>query len=138
MQQPFIHAVQRGLVALALTTLLGCSPKEDDPNVPITDTTQAPIYTDGTYTATGEYGGQPSHLTVTVSLQEGLIQQVQVQTHATNPNSLDYQRRFADAVPQVVVGKPLKDVKVSKLAGSSGCPIGFNNALDQIRQKATR
>lgn len=138
MKQPKAPTVQRGLVTLALLALLGCSPKESDSMPAPTATTQAPVYKDGSYTAVGTYGGLPSHLTVTVNLQQGLIRQVQVKTHATDPTSLDYQRRFADAVPQVVQGKPLKDVQVGKLAGASGCPIGFNDALDQIRKQATK
>ena len=137
MYQSLFSATRHGFVALALTALLGCAPKDAD-IMPAAPTTQAPTYKDGTYTATGTYGGLPSHLTVTVNLQQGLISQVQVKTHATDPTSLDYQRRFADAVPQVVEGKPLKDVKVGKLAGSSGCPIGFNDALDQIRKQAAK
>lgn len=61
----------------------------------------------------------------------------QVQKHATDPTSLDYQRRFAEAVPAAALGKRLKDVNVGKLAGSSVCPIGSNDALDQIRKQAT-
>ncbi|RZK59932.1 MAG: hypothetical protein EOO59_07305 [Hymenobacter sp.] len=106
--------------------------------MPLTATSQTPTYQDGTYSAVGTYGGLPSHLTVTVDLRRGLIEKVQVKTHATDLTSLDYQRRFADAVPAVVVGKPLRDVQVGKLAGASGCPIGFNDALTQIRQQAAR
>lgn len=137
MVQPLLPAVQCGLVTLLLAALLGCAP--NDSNVmPTAPTTQTPPYKDGTYTATGTYGGLPSHLTVTVDLQQGLIRHVQVKTHATDPTSLDYQRHFAEAVPSAVEGKLLKDVKVGKLAGASGCPIGFNDALSQIRQQATK
>jgi len=134
--QPWFLPAQRSVVALALVALLGCAPN-DSAIMPAAPTTQSSAYKDGTYTATGTYGGLPSHLTVTVNVQQGLILQVQVKTHATDPTSLDYQRRFADAVPAVVVGKLLKDVQVGKLAGASGCPIGFNDALDQIRKQAT-
>ena len=134
--QPLFLSAQRSLVALALAALLGCAPN-DSALMPAAPTTQSPTYKDGTYSAIGTYGGLPSHLTVTVNVQQGLIRQVQVKTHATDPTSLDYQRRFAQAVPAAMVGKLLKDVNVGKLAGSSGCPIGFNDALDQIRKQAT-
>lgn len=137
MHQPLLPIVQRGFVALALTALLGCAPNDSD-IMPATPTTQAPTYKDGTYSAVGTYGGLPSHLTVTVNLQQGLISHVEVKTHATDPTSLDYQRNFAAAVPAVVEGKSLKDAKVGKLAGASGCPIGFNDALDQIRKQAAK
>jgi uncharacterized protein with FMN-binding domain len=95
-------------------------------------------YRDGSYTAVGQYGNLPSFLTVSVDVRDDRIVRTVVKTHATDPTSLDYQRRFGAAVPAAVVGKPLSEVKVGRLAGSSGCPIGFNAALDQIRAKAER
>lgn len=93
-------------------------------------------YADGVYTATGQYGGGPSFITVTVTLQDGIVTKVAVRPHATVPRSLELQRSFADAVPRVVVGKPIDRLRVGKLAGSSHTPVGFNAALQQIRQKA--
>lgn len=95
-------------------------------------------YSDGVYTATGQYGGQPSFVTVTVTLKNGIVDRVQVRPHATVPRSLELQRSFASAVPKVVVGKRLDDVHVGKLAGSSGTPKGFNDAIDKIKRQAAR
>lgn len=95
-------------------------------------------YADGVYTATGQYGGLPSSLVVRVRLDKGVIAQVDVGTPAKDPTSLDYQKRFAAAVPAVVIGRPIDQVKVGKLAGASGCPDGFNAALAKIRAQATR
>lgn len=96
-------------------------------------------YANGVYTARGWYGGLPSSITVTVTvtLDRGVITKVNVQTHATDSTSLGYQRRFA-AVPGVVVGKPIGEVKVDKLAGPSGTPDGFNDALRKIRAEAKK
>lgn len=93
-------------------------------------------YADGVYTATGEYGGQPSHITVRATLKDGIIIAVTVTPHAYVPRSLELQRAFAAAVPKVVVGKRIDQVRVRKLAGSSGTPKGFNDAIRQIRQQA--
>jgi uncharacterized protein with FMN-binding domain len=93
---------------------------------------------DGVYTATGEYGGQPSHITVKATLKDGIITAVTVTPHAYVPRSLELQRAFAAAVPKVVVGKRIDQVKVGKLAGSSGTPKGFNDAIRQIREQAVR
>jgi hypothetical protein len=41
-------------------------------------------------------------------------------------------------VPQVVVGKPIDEVRVSRLAGSSGTPDGFNEAIEKIKDQASR
>jgi uncharacterized protein with FMN-binding domain len=95
-------------------------------------------YSDGVYTATGEYGGQPSHITVRVTLKDGVITAVTVTPHAYVPRSLELQRAFAAAVPKVVVGKRIDQVKIGKLAGSSGTPKGFNDAIRQIRTQAAR
>lgn len=95
-------------------------------------------HADGVYTATGEYGGQPSHITVKATLEDGIITAVTVTPHATVPRSLELQRAFAAAVPKVVVGKRIDQVRVGKLAGSSGTPKGFNDAIRQIRQQAAR
>ncbi|EYF08218.1 Hypothetical protein CAP_5979 [Chondromyces apiculatus DSM 436] len=73
-----------------------------------------------------------------VTLENAVLTAVTVTPHATDPTSLDYQRRFADAVPSVVVGKRIDEVNVGRLAGSSGTPIGFNDALRQIREEARR
>lgn len=93
-------------------------------------------YADGVYTATGQYGGQPSFITVTVTLKDDVITDVAVTPRAYVPQSLELQRRFAAAVPKVVVGRRIDQVKVDKLAGSSGTPKGFNAALAEIRAKA--
>jgi uncharacterized protein with FMN-binding domain len=95
-------------------------------------------YADGVYTATGQYGGQPSFITVKATLANGTITSVEVIPHATVPRSLELQRRFAAAVPKVVVGKLIDQVNVGKLAGSSGTPKGFNVAIRQIREQALR
>jgi hypothetical protein len=66
------------------------------------------------------------------------ITAVSVEPHAYVPRSLELQRAFAAAVPAVVVGRRLDDVHVGKLAGSSGRPDGFNDAIRQIRNQARR
>lgn len=98
----------------------------------------ASSFGDGTYDATGWYGGQPSSIGVRIALDRGVITSVRVTPHATNPTSLDFQKRFADAVSAVVVGKRIDQVKVDRLAGSSGTPKGFNDALERIKHAARK
>jgi uncharacterized protein with FMN-binding domain len=95
-------------------------------------------YQDGAYSADGWYGSLPSSIGVELTLEDDVITDVGVTTHATDPTSLDYQQRFADAVPEVVIGRPIDEVRVSELAGSSGTPDGFNDALDRIKNEASR
>ena len=95
-------------------------------------------FADGTYDATGWYGGQPSSIGVRIALKDGVIASVRVTPHATNSTSLDFQKRFAEAVPALVVGKRIDQVKAGRLAGSSGTPKGFNDALERIKQEARK
>lgn len=118
-------------IAMAAALAAGCT-------APARSEGETMTYKDGTYSADGLYGGLPSKLTVTVTLKGDRIGDVKVGTHATDPTSLEYQRGFAAAVPAVVRGKPLAEVKVGKLAGASGCPDGFNAAIAKIREQARR
>lgn len=120
--------VRNAVFTLALTTMVSSAEARD---------IKASNYADGVYVATGEYGGQPSHITVKATLNNGAITAVEVTPHAYVPESLELQRRFAAAVPKVVIGKPIDQVKVGKLAGSSGTPKGFNDAIDQIKRQAS-
>ena len=95
-------------------------------------------YADGVYTATGQYGNLPSSITVTATLSDNVITAVEVTPHATDATSRDYQERFADAVPVEVVGKPIDEVRVGRLAGSSGTPNGFNAAIQRIKEQSRR
>jgi uncharacterized protein with FMN-binding domain len=115
-------------VVAAAAVMAGCA-------TAATDTTRSP-YRDGVYTATGRYGSLPSSITVRVTLRNGVIRAVTVTPRATNPTSLALQRRFAAAVPAVVVGRPIARVQVGRLAGSSGTPDGFNRAIEQIKTQA--
>jgi uncharacterized protein with FMN-binding domain len=94
-------------------------------------------YADGTYNATGQYGGLPSSIRVSVTLVDDVITAVTVTPQATDPTSLVYQTRFAEAVPALVVGRNIDEVNLSKVAGSSGTPDGFNAAIQLIKAEAT-
>lgn len=93
-------------------------------------------YRDGTYEARGWYGGLPSHHDVTLTIEDDVVTDVEITTPAEDETSLGYQQRFADALPDAVVGRPVDELKVDRLAGSSGCSEGFMNALAQIRADA--
>ncbi|MGP9724820.1 hypothetical protein ACT3SZ_12480 [Corynebacterium sp. AOP40-9SA-29] len=123
-------------VSLA-TVLAGCSGGGE----PSPTTTAAPTstggYTDGTYTARGVYGGAPSHMDFTVTIEDDLITDVESELmEDNNDTSRGYQERFAAALPDEVVGESIDDVEVGFLAGSSSCGDGFNDAVEQIREEA--
>jgi uncharacterized protein with FMN-binding domain len=94
-------------------------------------------YVDGTYTARGYYGGAPSYMTFTVTLDDGVITDVESELMPdNNDTSRGYQERFAAALPDEVVGRSVDEVEVGVLAGSRSCGDGFNDALAQIRDEA--
>jgi uncharacterized protein with FMN-binding domain len=93
-------------------------------------------YRDGEYTARGWYGGLPSHHDVTLTIKDDAVTAVDITTPAEDETSLGYQQRFAEALPQAIVGRPVDELDVDRLAGSSGCSEGFMDALAQIREQA--
>ena len=95
-------------------------------------------YKDGTYTATGAYmspGGE-DQVTVTLTLAHDVITSVNVTPGAQDRTSQRYQDRFISGYKQYVVGKNIASVNVGVVSGSSLTPIGFNDALTQIKAQA--
>lgn len=145
------HILRRRFgAATAASVLLVAGGCGDDSRSPSARTSPAPATTtarpesgesrfrDGEYEAKGWYGGQPSSIDVALTLREDRITEVEVTTNATDPTSLDYQERFAGAVSDEVVGRPIEGLAVGRLSGSSTTPDGFNDALNKIRREAAR
>jgi hypothetical protein len=96
---------------------------------------------DGTYTVIGGYqspadAAETETIVVTLSIIDGIITEAVVQPQASHPTSRRYQDQFAGGVAEKVVDKPLAEVEVTRVAGSSLTGRGFNEALDQIRAQA--
>ena len=132
-----------------LLPLTGCSSensgKQSPSAAPSTLPTSPPTtasappdeYRDGTYTARGVYGGAPSYMDFTLTLEAGVITDVASELMPdNNDTSRGFQERFAAAVPEEVIGKSIDDLEVGIIAGASGCADGFNDALDKIREQA--
>lgn len=95
-------------------------------------------YTNGTYSATGSYstpGGRES-VGLTVTIDGGIITKVDLQQNAKSSDSKQFQSRFASGYEELVVGKKISDVSLSRVAGSSLTSSGFNDAIEQIRTDA--
>ena len=98
-------------------------------------------YQDGEYTAKGSYippSNTKEEVTVSLTLSDGVVTDLEVSTSGNHPTSKRYQAEFTDGVQQEVVGKPLDEVKVDKIASSSLTSSGFNKALDEIKSEAVR
>ncbi|WP_435226093.1 hypothetical protein [Streptomyces sp. Tue6028] len=95
-------------------------------------------YRDGKYSVDGQYGTRGSSIGVSLTVRDDKITAVDVSPHATDETSLGLQRRFAEAVPALVIGRDIDDVALDRVAGNSHTPIGFNDALEKIKAEASR
>lgn len=95
-------------------------------------------YADGTYTAEGSYATPESVETVevTVTLADGVVTDVEVVGEPQKPESEKYQGEFIGGIADVVVGVPVDELSVSRVAGSSLTSGGFNQAIEQIKADA--
>lgn len=95
-------------------------------------------YADGDYTASASYPNPSgtSSVTVDATLESGTVSAVTVTPEASG-TSLQYQQQFAGGVADEVVGRPLDDLEVDKVAGSSLTSEGFNAAIEQIKTDAS-
>ncbi|EST23028.1 hypothetical protein [Streptomyces niveus] len=105
---------------------------------PSSSASRSAPYADGEYTVDGEYGTRDSSIGVQLTLKDGEITAVEVAPHATNDTSRELQTRFAEAVPQLVIGRDIDDVSLDRVAGNSNTPQGFNDALEEIKDLAGR
>ncbi|WP_055426800.1 FMN-binding protein [Bifidobacterium aesculapii] len=95
-------------------------------------------YKDGTYSINGQYGpvGEDS-IDVHITIKDQNVETVEVIGHPFTSISKQHQTDFANAINGVVDGKPLKGLKVDKVAGASWTSDAFNKALDLARQQAS-
>lgn len=103
-----------------------------------TTTSTSSSYKDGTYSAVGTYmspGGQ-DQISVSVTLAKDLITSVDVTPLVADRTSAKYMDKFIGGYKSYVVGKSIASLSLSKVSGASLTPIGFNNAITQIKAKA--
>ena len=95
-------------------------------------------YADGTYTAEGSYQTPETveKISVTLTLADGIVTDVEVTGDPQAPESKQYQGQFIDGIAEQVDGKALDDLNVSRVAGSSLTSGGFNQAVKAIKEQA--
>lgn len=130
---------------LGLTAALaGCSaPAADagtdtgtDPGTTEVDTSAE--YTDGTYTAEGNYVSPagPSKVSVEITLTDDIVTAVTVTPESTDPTAKGFQTQFAGGIAAIVEGQDIDTLNVSRVAGSSLTSGGFNAAIETIKAEA--
>ncbi|GAA2979452.1 hypothetical protein GCM10010460_13640 [Microbacterium terrae] len=123
-------------VALLGAALASCAAPETPTPSMTGEADAVSDYQDGSYDATGWYGSLPSHHDVTLTLRDDAVTEVQITTPADDPVSLEYQQRFAAALPGEIIGRDIDTLQIDRLAGASGCSEGFMDALAKIKNAA--
>jgi uncharacterized protein with FMN-binding domain len=95
-------------------------------------------FTDGTYTATGDYyvPGGSEQINVTLTLQSGVITNTSATADASRRDSRRYQDAFISKYKNRVIGKRIDQLSLSKVSGASLTTKGFNLALAKIKAEA--
>lgn len=93
---------------------------------------------DGTYAAEGSYNtpGGIESIGLTVTLNKGIIKNIDLEQQASGGDTAIYQARFASGYKPLVIGKKIEEVKLNRVAGSSLTSDGFNKALESIKRDA--
>jgi uncharacterized protein with FMN-binding domain len=119
-------------------TSTGGSTSTDSSTDTSTGSASSAEYADGTYTADGSYQTPETveEISVTLTIADGLVSEVEVTGDPQARESEQYQGQFIDGIDDEVVGKSLDEIDVSKVAGSSLTSGGFNKAVDAIKEQA--
>ncbi|KJQ54517.1 FMN-binding protein [Microbacterium sp. SA39] len=145
-------SVHKGAALIGVAGLLvlaGCSSTPDTADEPTNNADggadseasgggSAATYEDGTYTADGQYQTPETveKISVTLTLADGVVTDVEVTGDPQAPESERYQGEFIDGIGDVVEGKPIDELDVSRVAGSSLTSGGFNEAVEAIKEEA--
>ncbi len=121
----------------AATTPDTMTPPSSNPPATVPPTNKS-SYKDGTYSADGSYRSPAGTETVgvTITLKGDVITKVTVVPKATDPKSVRFQGMFVSGISEVVVGKKIDALQVSKISGSSLTSGGFNEAVIKIEAQA--
>lgn len=92
----------------------------------------------GTYTAEGTYStpGGTESIGLTVTLNNGIIEDVSLNQLASGGDTAIYQAKFASGYKPLVQGKKIDEVKLDRVSGSSLTSDGFNRALESVKRDA--
>lgn len=140
-------SVHKGAALIGVAGLLvlaGCSAPADsdaqsnDAGSDSNGSDSAATYTDGSYTADGSYQTPETveEISVTITLADGVVTEVEVEGDPQAPETERYQGEFIDGIADEVVGKAIDELNVSRVAGSSLTSGGFNDAVEAIKEQA--
>ncbi len=75
-------------------------------------------------------------VTINITLENEIIKDITFSGQSDNTTSKGYQDIFSSNYKNLVVGKKVSDLYISRVSGSSLTPGGFNAALEQVKNSA--
>ncbi|WP_298037853.1 hypothetical protein [uncultured Microbacterium sp.] len=134
--QTLSPAVRSGAVLAAVIgalTVTGCAGTDAS-----ADSAEPVEYADGTYTAEGSYQTPENveRVSVTLTIADNLVAGVEVAGDPGARETEQYQAAFISGIATEIVGVPLDEIDVSRVAGSSLTSGGFNAAVAEIKAQA--
>lgn len=115
---------------------------QEDTNTQNTPATLPPekkyVYTNGTYTAVGDYisPGGAETINITLVIENDVVTDATAIPQATRPISVTMQSAFVGGFKELIVGKNVDEITIDKVSGSSLTPKGFMDALVKIKAQA--
>ncbi len=87
------------------------------------------------FTETVRYPVKQSNedIIVTLILKNNIVTTLEISHTSNLKKSIQYHDAFDGAIQPLVIGKNIKDINVSRVAGASGTTIGFMQAIEKIR-----
>lgn len=124
--------------AAAVPTHPTAAPKPTPAATPVPTPTPAAVYSDGSFSATGNFQspGGNEKIRVTLTIAHDIIQSVSVSAVHIDSTSTSYETQFEGGIGAVVVGKNIDSINVGVVAGASLNGTGFNQAIGKIKSAA--
>lgn len=127
-----------GTAGVGLLALSGCAASGAAAGGSDTGADTSASYADGDYSAEASYlspAGEES-ITVELTLEGDVVTDITVTPEAVDPQARTFQERFAGGIADIVVGKDIDTLDVSRVAGSSLTSAGFATAIEAIKAEA--
>jgi len=131
-------SVNSGSSVATGVTIVPSVPSSKDSAATSPTVATAEKFKDGTYTATGTYQspGGADALDVTLTVKNSVVTDASIVEKPGDPASKQWQDTFASGYKTQVVGKNLADLHLTNVSGSSLTPMGFDDAVNQIRSES--
>jgi len=120
------------------TTVVRDEEAQEEPEVSMNTSSE---FKDGTYRSLQMYrvpNGQTHDVDVTVTLENGQITEyVLLFDDGKVGGSTQNQDRFAEAIPELILGEKIDELDLSRVGGSSLTTDSFNDGLAEIMNEAS-